>query len=70
MSGSTNQETAVREPVAADISEEYLAAGRLAIRTKPNAFDGEIVDLIRAARKDLALGGVLPERTHSLSGPL
>ena len=56
MSESTNQEPAT------DVSEEYLAAGRLSIRTKSTAFDGEIVDLIRAARKDLENGGLLPER--------
>lgn len=80
MSESTNQEPAVQEPIApdpaepepaaADVSEEYLAAGRLSIRTKSKAFDGEIVDLIRAARKDLALGGVLPERTKDEADPL
>lgn len=69
MSESTNQEPAVQEP-AADISEEYLAAGRLSIRTKSTAFDGEIVDLIRAAREDLALGGVLPERARDEADPL
>lgn len=70
MSESTNQEPAVQEPAAADISEEYLAAGRLSIRTKSKAFDGEIADVIRAARKDLALGGVLPERTQDEADPL
>ena len=69
MSESTNQEPAVQEP-AADVSEEYLAAGRLSIRTKSTAFDGEIVDLIRAAREDLALGGVLPERARDEADPL
>lgn len=79
MSESTNQEPAVQEPIQpepvtpdpvelepaeADVSEEYLAAGRLSIRTKSKAFDPEIVDLIHAAREDLALGGVLPERTR------
>ena len=59
-----------KEPAAADVSEEYLAAGRLSIRTKSKAFDPEIVDLIRAAREDLALGGVLPERARDESDPL
>ena len=58
------------EPAAADVSEEYLAAGRLAIRTKSKAFDPELVDLIRAAREDLALGGVLPERARDEADPL
>lgn len=58
------------ELAAADVSEEYLAAGRLSIRTKSKAFDPEIVDLIRAAREDLALGGVLPERARDEADPL
>ncbi len=85
MSESTNQEPTVQEPIqpepvtpdpvepepaAADVSEEYLAAGRLSIRTKSKAFDPEIVDLIRAAREDLALGGVLPERARDETDPL
>lgn len=85
MSESTNQEPTVQEPIqpepvtpdpvepepaAADVSEEYLAAGRLSIRTKSKAFDPEIVDLIRAAREDLALGGVLPERARDEADPL
>ena len=70
MSESANQEPAVQKPAAADVSEEYLAAGRLSIRTKSTAFDSEIVDLIRAAREDLALGGVLPERARDEADPL
>ncbi len=85
MSESTNQEPTVQEPIepepvtpdpveqepaAEDVSEEYLAAGRLSIRTKSKAFDPEIVDLIRAAREDLALGGVLPERARDETDPL
>ena len=85
MSESTNREPAVQEPIepepaapdpveqeptAADISEEYLAAGRQAIRTKSKAFDGEIVDLIRAVRKDLENGGILPERAKDEADPL
>lgn len=85
MSESTNQEPTVQEPIepgtttpepvepepaAADVSAEYLAAGRLAVRTKSAAFDEEIADLIRAARKDLTLGGVLPERAQDEADPL
>lgn len=69
MSENTNQEPAAQEP-AADVSEEYLAAGRQAIRTKSTAFDGEIVDLIRAARADLALGDIRPERIMDEEDPL
>ena len=68
MSESTGRSPAAREP-AADVSEEYLAAGRQAVRTKSTAFDGEIVDLIRAAREDLALGGVLPRAGPGRGGP-
>ena len=69
MSESTGRGPAAREP-AADVSEEYLAAGRQAVRTKSTAFDGEIADLIRAAREDLVLAGVLPERTRDEEDPL
>ena len=66
----TEPDPVEEEPAAADVSEEYLAAGRLSIRTKSKTFDPEIVDLIRAAREDLALGGVLPERARDESDPL
>ena len=49
MSENTNQGPAAQEP-APDVSEEYLAAFRLYVRLTSTAFDGEIVDLIRAAR--------------------
>ena len=68
MSESTNQEPA-QEP-AQEVSEEYLAAFRLYVRLTSTAFDGELVDLIRAAREDLALAGVLPERTRDEADPL
>lgn len=85
MTESANQESTTKEPIqpetvtpdpvepgpsAVDVSEEYLAAGRMSIRTKSKAFDQEIVDLIRAAREDLALGGVLTERTRDEADPL
>ena len=69
MSENTNQGPAAQEP-APDVSEEYLAAFRLYVRLTSTAFDGEIVDLIRAAREDLALGGVLPERAQDEEDPL
>jgi len=69
MSGNTNQETAVPEPAPA-VSEAYLAAFRQALRITSDAFDGEITDLIRAAREDLALGGVVSERTRDEADPL
>ncbi len=70
MSESTNQEPVVQEPTAADVSEEYLAAFRSSLRITSTDFDGEIADLIRAAREDLALGGVLPERARDEADPL
>ena len=69
MSGSTNRGPAVPEP-APEVSEAYLAAFRQALRITSDAFDGEIVDLIRAAREDLALGGVLPGRARDEADPL
>lgn len=56
MSGSTKAETTTRP----EISEEYLAAFRGYLRITSNKLDGEIKDLINAARDDLVLGGVLP----------
>ena len=70
MSESMNQEPAVKEPTTADVSEEYLAAFRKALRLTSKDLDEEIADLIRAAREDLALGGVLPERVRDEADPL
>ena len=70
MSESTNQEPTVQKQTAADVSEEYLAAFRKALRLTSKDLDEEIADLIRAAREDLALGGVLPERTRDEEDPL
>jgi len=53
-----------------DISAEYLADLRRALRITSPDFDGEIADLIRAAREDLALGGVLPQRARDETDPL
>jgi len=44
-----------------DVSPEYLSAFRQALRISSEDFDGEIVDLIRAARRDLELGGIRAE---------
>ncbi len=40
------------------VSEWYLASFRIALRITSQDFDDEIIDLIRAAREDLALAGV------------
>lgn len=59
MSGSTKAGSTARP----EISEEYLAAFRGYLRITSTKFDGEIKDLIKAARDDLVVkGGVLPAR--------
>lgn len=57
MSENTKAET-----TATTISEEYLAAFRGYLRITSTKLDGEIKDLISAARDDLVLGGVLLAR--------
>ena len=69
MSESMNQEPAVQEQTP-DVSEEYLAAFRKALRLTSKDLDEEIADLIRAAREDLAIGGVLLERARDEEDPL
>lgn len=54
----------------AEISPDYLAAFRQALRIASEDFDGEIADLVRAARRDLVLGGVLPQRAADETDPL
>lgn len=66
MSGSTKTGAAATSA----ISEEYLAAFRGYLRIKSTAQDGEIRDLINAARDDLVLGGVLPVRAADESDAL
>lgn len=46
------------------ISESYLDDFRRLLRLTATELDGEIKDLINAARDDLVLGGVLPERAQ------
>lgn len=54
-----------------EVSEELLNAARLAVRrTRPSIFDGEIKDLIFAARKELTEIGVLPVKAYDDSDPL
>lgn len=53
-----------------DISEEYIDSFRRALRLTSRDFDREIADLIRAARIDLALGGVFFARTEDEGDPL
>lgn len=65
MSESTTAET-----TAAAVSPEYLADIRLRVRSSVNKLDGEIKDLILAARADLVRGGILPARAADESDPL
>ena len=60
--------------MAADInkvSEDLLYAARLAVRAnRTSYFDGEIKELISAARKELTEIGILPEKAYDDSDPL
>lgn len=51
-------------------SAEYIASFRGYLRNKTTVLDGEIIDLINAARDDLILGGVLVERAQDEIDPL
>lgn len=66
MSGSTKAETAART----EISEGYLSAFRGYLRITSTKHDGEIKDLIGAARSDLARVGILPARACDESDAL
>ena len=53
-----------------EISAGYLEVFRQSLRICSEDFDGEITDLILAARRDLVLGGVLPELAQNEEDPL
>lgn len=55
---------------AAEVSSEYLSDIRLRVRSSVDKLDGEIKDLILAARADLVRGGVLPDRAADETDPL
>ena len=55
---------------AAEVSSEYLSDIRLRVRSSVDKLDGEIKDLILAARADLVRGGVLPARAADEDDPL
>lgn len=55
---------------AAEVSSEYLSDIRLRVRSSVDKLDGEIKDLILAARADLVRGGVLPARAADETDPL
>ncbi len=52
------------------IGADYINRVRQYIRISATTFDGEISDLINAARADLALGGVTSERVNDETDPL
>ena len=52
------------------ISDDYLASFRAYLRITTDKLYGEIEDLINAARDDLTLGGVLPEKVNDESDHL
>ena len=58
------------ETTRMEISPEYLADIRGYLRITTSALDGEVKDLVNAARDDLVLGGVLPERVIDEEDPL
>lgn len=54
-----------------EVSDSLLTAARNAIRVKKAImFDGEIKDLIRAARKELTEIGILPAKACDETDPL
>lgn len=54
----------------ATISEQFVLSVRQALRINHTHLDGEITDLIEAARADLSLGGILPARVNDESDAL
>ncbi|MCM1220556.1 MAG: head-tail connector protein [Lachnospiraceae bacterium] len=52
------------------IGNSYLTSVRQYMRLSTKAHDNELKDLINAARADLALGGVLEEKTLDEKDPL
>ncbi len=48
----------------ANISEQYVYSIRRYLRINHTHFDAEITDLIGAARADLLLGGIKPEKVN------
>lgn len=54
----------------ANISEQYVYSIRRYLRLNHTHFDAEITDLIGAARADLLLGGILPDKVNDENDPL
>ena len=54
----------------ADITDNYISDIRHSLRISHTHFDGEITDLIGAARSDLLLGGIKSEKINDESDAL
>ena len=52
------------------VGDEYLASVRRSVRLSSTVHDGELTDLINAARADLVLGGVLEAKANDETDPL
>ena len=52
------------------VGDEYLASVRHSVRLSSTVHDGELTDLINAARADLVLGGVLESKAADETDPL
>ena len=52
------------------VGDEYLASVRHSVRLSSTVHDGELTDLINAARADLVLGGVLEAKANDETDPL
>ncbi|MDR1001682.1 MAG: head-tail connector protein [Oscillospiraceae bacterium] len=52
------------------ISQQIIFDAREVLRIRHSSFDGEIADLIAAAKADLILGGVLPDKVENETDPL
>ena len=52
------------------VGDEYLTSVRHSVRLSSTVHDGDLTDLINAARADLVLGGVLEEKANDESDPL
>ena len=52
------------------VGDEYLASVRHSVRLSSTVHDGELTDLINAARADLVLGGVLESKAEDETDPL
>ena len=51
------------------VGDEYLASVRHSVRLSSTVHDGELTDLINAARADLVLGGVLEAKANDETDP-